>query len=50
MSKIVLVVFTSLVIAAGAAVVSRFSWVFYIFGVFLVYTAVTLLKHGEDDE
>jgi TerC family integral membrane protein len=37
-------------IAAGAAVVSRFSWVFYIFGVFLVYTAVTLLKHGEDDE
>src|ERR1044071_9605648 len=37
-------------IAAGAAVVSRFSWVFYIFGVFLVYTAFTLLKHGEDDE
>jgi len=37
-------------IAAGAAVVSRFSWVFYIFGAFLVYTAVTLLKHGEDDE
>ena len=37
-------------IAAGAAVVSRFSWVFYIFGVFLVYTAVTLLRHGEDDE
>jgi len=37
-------------IAAGAAVVSRFSWVFYIFGVFLVYTAATLLKHGEDDE
>jgi tellurite resistance protein TerC len=37
-------------IAAGAAVVSRFSWVFYIFGVFLVYTAFTLLRHGEDDE
>jgi len=37
-------------IAAGAAVVSRFSWVFYFFGLFLVYTAITLLKHGENDE
>jgi tellurite resistance protein TerC len=37
-------------IAAGAAVVSRFSWVFYFFGVFLVYTAFTLLRHGENDE
>src|SRR4029453_9487379 len=27
-----------------------FSWVFYIFGAFLVYTAVTLLKQGENDE
>jgi len=37
-------------IAAGAAVVSQFSWVFYIFGAFLIYTAYTLLRHGEDDE
>jgi tellurite resistance protein TerC len=37
-------------IAAGSAVVSRFSWVFYIFGVFLLYTAVTLLRHGDDDD
>jgi tellurite resistance protein TerC len=37
-------------IAAGAAVVTRFSWVFYIFGAFLVYTAVTLLRQGENDE
>jgi tellurite resistance protein TerC len=36
-------------IAAGAAVVEQFSWVFYIFGAFLVYTAYTLLQHGEDD-
>ncbi|MBB5869279.1 tellurite resistance protein TerC [Allocatelliglobosispora scoriae] len=36
-------------IAAGAAVVQQFSWVFYIFGAFLVYTAYTLLQHGEDD-
>ncbi|NUR74272.1 MAG: TerC family protein [Hamadaea sp.] len=37
-------------IAAGAAVVSRFSWVFYLFGAFLIYTAWGLVKHGEDDE
>jgi tellurite resistance protein TerC len=37
-------------IAAGAALVSRFSWVFYIFGVFLLYTAWTLTRHGETGE
>jgi tellurite resistance protein TerC len=37
-------------IAAGAALISQFSWVFYIFGVFLVYTAISLLKEGENDE
>src|SRR3712207_782519 len=37
-------------IAAGAALISQFSWVFYIFGLFLVYTAVTLVKQGENDE
>ncbi|MEV6300882.1 TerC family protein [Actinoplanes sp. NPDC051861] len=37
-------------IAAGAALISQFSWVFYIFGAFLVYTAITLVKDGENDE
>jgi tellurite resistance protein TerC len=36
-------------IAAGAAAVSRFGWVFYLFGFFLVYTAVKLLRQGEAD-
>jgi tellurite resistance protein TerC len=36
-------------IAAGAAIVDRFIWVFYIFGVFLIYTAIKLAGHGEDD-
>lgn len=36
-------------IAAGAALVREFDWVFYIFGAFLVYTAVKLARHGEDD-
>ncbi len=37
-------------IAAGAAAIAAFSWVFYIFGVFLVYTAVRLALEGENDE
>jgi TerC family integral membrane protein len=37
-------------IAAGAALISQFSWVFYIFGAFLVYTAISLIKNGENDE
>jgi tellurite resistance protein TerC len=37
-------------IAAGSALIAQFSWVFYIFGAFLVYTAFTLLKEGENDE
>ncbi|MDY7088939.1 MAG: TerC family protein [Actinomycetota bacterium] len=43
-------VMRGLFIAAGAALISQFSWVFYIFGAFLVYTAITLLKEGETDE
>ena len=31
-------------IAAGSAAVSAFSWLFYVFGAFLVYTAVRLLR------
>lgn len=39
-------------IAAGAAVISEFSWVFYIFGAFLIYTAYGMATSGlgGDDE
>lgn len=37
-------------ILAGAAVIDRFGWVFYLFGAFLVYTAITLLRGGEADD
>ena len=36
-------------IAAGAALISQFSWVFYIFGAFLIYTAVNLLRERDSD-
>jgi tellurite resistance protein TerC len=39
-------------IGLGAAAISEFSWVFYLFGLFLLYTAVKLAKGGstEDDD
>jgi tellurite resistance protein TerC len=37
-----------LFIALGAAVIARFSWVFYLFGAFLCYTAVHLAISGTD--
>ena len=40
------------VIAVGAAAVDRFVWVFYLFGAFLIYTAIALVRQqqgGEDE-
>jgi tellurite resistance protein TerC len=37
-------------IAIGAAALSRFEWIFYFFGLFLVYTAINLARHGADEE
>lgn len=38
-------------IAVGAAAIAAYSWVFYIFGAFLVYTAISLVKeHFSDHE
>lgn len=35
-------------IALGAAAIARFSWVFYVFGAFLIYTAYSLAVHDEE--
>ncbi len=43
-------IFRGLFIAAGAAAIQSFSWIFYLFGAFLVWTAIGLARHGEDDE
>ncbi|GGF33131.1 tellurium resistance protein TerC [Marmoricola endophyticus] len=37
-------------IFVGAAAINEFSWVFYIFGVFLLFTALKLAKDAGDDE
>ncbi len=35
-------------IALGSAVIAQFSWVFYLFGAFLIYTAWKLARHREE--
>jgi tellurite resistance protein TerC len=48
---IIALVLRGLFILAGAALIERFTWVFYFFGAFLVYTAINLVKHrGEEDD
>jgi tellurite resistance protein TerC len=37
-------------IAVGAAAINQFSWVFYLFGAFLVLTAVNLAREGAEEE
>ena len=41
-------------IAVGAAAINAYSWVFYLFGAFLIYTAVKLIReatsHEEEDD
>jgi len=37
-------------IAVGAAAINSFSWIFYVFGAFLIYTAVKLAREGESDD
>ncbi len=37
-------------IAVGAAAINNYSWVFYVFGLFLIYTAVKLAREGAEDE
>jgi tellurite resistance protein TerC len=47
---IIALVLRGLFILAGAAVIERFVWVFYLFGVFLVWTAINLVRHRDEDE
>ncbi|WP_125777649.1 TerC family protein [Antribacter gilvus] len=37
-------------ILAGAAIIERYTAVFYIFGAFLIYTAINMVRHKEEEE
>jgi tellurite resistance protein TerC len=43
-------IFRGIFIALGAVAINQFSWVFYLFGAFLVYTAWTLAKDTDHDD
>jgi tellurite resistance protein TerC len=47
---VIALVMRGIFIALGAAAINNFSWVFYVFGLFLVYTAVKLAREGGEDE
>ena len=36
-------------ILAGATLVAQFTWVLYVFGGFLLYTALKMFVHKEDE-
>ncbi|MEU9983395.1 TerC/Alx family metal homeostasis membrane protein [Streptomyces sp. NPDC050856] len=51
---LIALVLRAVFIAAGAAIIASFSWVFYLFGAFLIYTAWKLIQearsHEEEEE
>lgn len=47
---IIALVLRGIFIGVGAALINQFAWVFYIFGAFLIYTALKLAKEGMTDD
>ena len=43
-------IFRGIFIALGAVAINQFSWVFYLFGAFLVYTAINLVRDTDHDD
>lgn len=44
------IVLRAIMIAAGASLISKFGWIFFLFGFFLVYTAWKLAFESKDEE
>ncbi len=47
---ILALIFRGIFIALGAVAINQFSWVFYIFAAFLVYTAINLARDTDHDD
>ena len=47
---ILALIFRGIFIALGAVAIEQFSWIFYIFGAFLVYTAAKLVRDTDHDD
>ncbi|WP_171167732.1 TerC family protein [Streptomyces sp. I05A-00742] len=47
---LIALVLRAVFIGAGAAIIANFSWVFYLFGAFLIWTAWKLIQEARSDE
>jgi tellurite resistance protein TerC len=47
---VIALILRGIFIGLGAAAINEFSWIFYIFGAFLIYTAVALAREGDSDD
>ncbi|WP_456694914.1 TerC family protein [Aeromicrobium sp. P5_D10] len=47
---IIALIFRGIFIALGAVAINNFSWIFYIFGAFLLYTGYSLMKDTDHDD
>jgi tellurite resistance protein TerC len=47
---VIAIILRGIFIALGAAIINAYSWVFYVFGAFLVYSAVKLAMAGDSDD
>ncbi len=47
---VIAIVLRGIFIAVGAAVINRYAWVFYLFGAFLIYTAIQLARESRAEE
>ncbi len=47
---ILALIFRGIFIALGAVAINQFSWIFYVFGAFLVYTAIRLARDDDHDD
>lgn len=46
---VIALVLRGIFIGVGAAAIEQFSWVFYLFGLFLIYTAIKLARDDDED-
>jgi len=46
---VIALVLRGIFIAVGAAAINQFSWIFYVFGTFLIFTAVKLVRESDFD-
>jgi tellurite resistance protein TerC len=44
------IVFRLIMLGGGAYLAHRFSWIFYVFGAYLAYQGIKLLRHDDEDE